>query len=297
MNDHYTDSSTLWLTGASSQLGVALLLHLQESHTPVTAITHRSSAPVDYPGFTHRTVDLRDMEAFSSWNGCTTLIHTAPLWLLPAHIPRLAKAGCQRIIAFGSTSIMGKENSEDAHEQEVIRLLTEAEATIARLCQQAEIAWTILRPTMIYGLGMDRNITLIRSFVERYGFFPILPPASGLRQPVHAGDLAMAVVQCHSNESAFNKAYNVSGGETLPYRAMLERIFVALEKSPRLLASRHLPRLLRIYARLTGSSLNAEMAHRMNQDLVFDHSDAHADFGYTPRAFLAGGKADLFLPA
>lgn len=292
-----TDIHALWLTGASSQIGVAILLQLQEAGVPLTAVTYESPAPVAYDGFMHKQMDLRDEGAFPEEAECSSLIHTAPIWLLPAHIPHLARAGLKRLVAFSSTSLFGKESSADSHEQAVVRHLQDAEAAIHALCAQHSIQWTILRPTLVYGMGMDRSITLIRTFVQRYGFFPILPPALGLRQPVHAVDLADAALHCLNAHVTYNKAYNLSGGETLAYRAMVERIFAALDKPPRILATRHLPRLLRGYARLTGSALNAQMAYRMNEDLVFDHAEANEDFGYQPRSFLAGGKADLFMPS
>jgi hypothetical protein len=55
------------------------------------------------------------------------------------------------------------------------------------------MGWTILRPTLIYGAGIDRSITPIVQRALRLRLFPI-PLAGGLRQPVHADDIARAVV-------------------------------------------------------------------------------------------------------
>jgi hypothetical protein len=87
---------------------------------------------------------------------------------------------------------------------------------------------------------------------------------------------------------ATNRAYNISGGETLTYRDMVGRVFLALGRRPRLLtvplwifrlavsALRCLPRY---------RQWSAAMAERMNQDLVFDHSDAARDLNLAPRRF------------
>ena len=81
----------------------------------------------------------------------------------------------------------------------------------------------------------------------------------------------------------------MSGGETLSYRDMVERIFCSLGK-----ASHFLPvpewlftGAMRAVALLPGKqNVTPEMALRMNMDLCFDHSDATRDFGFCPRGFL-----------
>src|SRR5690606_39634226 len=49
--------------------------------------------------------------------------------------------------------------SSDLYEQEQIRKITQAEAALKTECEKYNIAWTILRPTMIYGCGLDRNVS------------------------------------------------------------------------------------------------------------------------------------------
>jgi nucleoside-diphosphate-sugar epimerase len=146
----------------------------------------------------------------------------------------------------------------------------------------------VLRPTLIYGLGRDKNIAEIARFIRRFGFFPLLGKAMGLRQPVHAEDVAGACVAALKAPLAVNRAYNISGGETLPYREMVRRVFAALQKRPRLLTIplvvfRMAVACLRLFRRYRNWS--AAMAERMNRDLVFDHAEAARDLGYAPRPF------------
>lgn len=94
------------------------------------------------------------------------------------------------------------------------------------------MGWVILRPTLIYGRGRDRNITVIARFIRRFGFFPVLGRATGLRQPVHAEDVALACHRALEAPAATNRAYNISGGETVTYREMVRRVFLALEGGP-----------------------------------------------------------------
>ena len=87
---------------------------------------------------------------------------------------------------------------------------------------------------------------------------------------------------------AANRAYNISGGETLTYRDMIARVFAALGRRPRLLtvplwAFRLVVSVLRCLPRYRQWS--AAMAERMNLDLVFDHAEAARDLGFKPRGF------------
>jgi uncharacterized protein YbjT (DUF2867 family) len=143
---------------------------------------------------------------------------------------------------------------------------------------------------------MDRNVTLIARLIRHFGVFPLLGKGSGLRQPVHADDLAAACVAVLDNPASFDRAYDLSGGETLSYRQMVERIFAALGRPPRFLpvpmaafqmAMSAIARLPRF------RDFNAEMARRMNEDLVFDASAARRDFGYAPRPFQPSFGATL----
>ncbi|MBL8493609.1 MAG: NAD-dependent epimerase/dehydratase family protein [Burkholderiales bacterium] len=220
--------------------------------------------------------------------GADTLIHIAPLALLPPLIPAFAACGGRRLVAFGTTSLYSKSASDDARERALAERVADAESSVARLCAAHGIAWTVLRPTLVYGAGMDRNVTLIAALIRRLRCFPLFGPARGLRQPVHAADLAEACLRALDQPATIGRAYNLAGGETLDYREMVRRIFIALGRTPRFVRV-PLP-LFRLamwcIARLPRyRDFNPEMARRMNHDLVFDCSDAERDFGFAPRRF------------
>lgn len=209
------------------------------------------------------------------------------MWVLPEYFSFLESCGARRVIALSSTSRFTKVGSSDVAEQGVAARLADAEEQVARWCDRHGIDLVILRPTLIYGLGADRNVSDIARFVRRFGFFPVLGEAAGLRQPVHTDDVAAACVAAlHAPVSGV--AYNLSGGETLSYRAMVERVFAALGRRPRIVS---VPgALLRVAVPLARclpryQHLSLEMAYRMNRDLVFDHADAARDLGFAPRAF------------
>jgi nucleoside-diphosphate-sugar epimerase len=176
--------------------------------------------------------------------------------------------------------MLAKAASPSPQEREVARMLAAAEAAVAA----GSIPWTVLRPALIYGLGLDRNVTAAARFIRRWHCFPLGGPGKGLRQPVHADDLAAVALAALDLPAAEGQSFNLGGAETLSYRQMIQRIFEALGQHPRFL---RVPFL----ARLPGAV--GAVAARMEQDLAFDGGEFWPLAGIVPRRFLAGGSADL----
>jgi nucleoside-diphosphate-sugar epimerase len=217
-----------------------------------------------------------------------------PLWAatisvtaLREHFPAMLSYGAKRVVTLSSTSAVTKVASSSQQEVRMVRALLDAENAFIHWAGANGIEWIILRPTMIYGLGLDYNLTRIARLIERFGFFPLLGEARGRRQPVHYEDFAACFVLALTAPTA-NRIYDVSGGEVLEYREMIRRVFEALGRRPitphvpawlyRVVISavRHLPPF---------SGLTPEVADRMGTDMVFDNSPARADLGYSPRPF------------
>jgi nucleoside-diphosphate-sugar epimerase len=209
-------------------------------------------------------------------------IATLPIWLLAPHLPALARAGVDRLVAFSSTSVESRRESHSTKAQRIVAALADGETAVMESAITSAIGATILRPTLIYGTGEDANVSAAARFIERFGFFPLAWNAQGLRQPVHADDLAAAALAVLNRSQAIGKIYAVPGGETLPYRVMIERVFAALGRRPR-------------FVRIPGLAAVSDLAKRMARDQVFDSGPAARDLGYAPRRFLSGGRSDLGL--
>jgi nucleoside-diphosphate-sugar epimerase len=274
------------VTGATSQVGRFLLPRLQGAGFAVSALSRSPQPPacdVDWlPGDLERPID------WSPAAGARALIHAAEITLIRPQLEPLARLGVRRVIAFSSTSRLTKQDSADPGERRLARALADAEQGLSGICDALGMAWTLFLPTLVYGAGLDRNVSFIAQFIRRFGWFPLVAGGRGLRQPVHAGDLAAACLGVLDNPRAYGGIYVLTGGETLSYRDMVERVFQGLGQTPRLLpvplgllrAAIMVGRLLPAYRHLS-----PQMADRVNRDLCFDSGPAQRDFGYSPRAF------------
>jgi nucleoside-diphosphate-sugar epimerase len=216
----------------------------------------------------------------------TTLYCTADAILLADALPRLFNPSLRRVVVFSSTSVITKQDTEVAAERETIRKLADAERRIAAACEQHNVGWTILRPTLIYAEGRDTNITPLSRLIRRFGFMPLVGGAPGLRQPVHAEDLAIGAIAAATSAAAVNKVYALAGGETLAYREMIGRIFDGMRLPRRTIS---VPPLLWragfMLAKPLFPGANVAMGTRMMKDMTFDCTPAIRDLSWKPRAF------------
>lgn len=279
--------------GASSLVGGCLLTQMAQMGRGAIAFSRAKRIAIDGGHVEWRQLpapgakNLDVAEPIGHW------ICVAPIWVLPDYFSLIAASGARRVVALSSTSRFTKVGSGDTAENAIAAKLIESEARVQAWAEERGIDWVILRPTLIYGLGRDKNISEMARFIRRFGFFPLLGRAQGLRQPIHAEDVATACLAALQAPGVSNRAYNISGGETLAYRDMVGRVFVALGHPTRLLtvplwAFRLAVAVLRCLPRYRHWS--AAMAERMNRDLVFDHTDAARDLGFKPRGFVLTAK-------
>ena len=215
-----------------------------------------------------------------------TLYCTAYAGLLASALPNLFNRSLTRIVAFTSTSIVTKMQSEIPAERQSVQAWAEAEQQLIAACEKFGVAWTILRPTIIYDEGRDANVTRLSRIIKRFGFMPLAGTGSGLRQPVHAEDLAVAALAAAASPAAANKIYAIPGTDTITYHEMVGRIFDGLNKPRRIIAVP--PALWRAAFSLAGPFIpdaNVAMGNRMAKNLVFDPRPAMQDFGWNPREF------------
>ena len=281
MSDAPVLKTPVLVTGATSLIGRFALPRLAAMGVQMAALSR--TAPVE-PGWVRG--GLSDPDLAAKLPECPTVLSLSPIWHLPPGLQALKASGMKRLVAFSSTSVVTKAASPDAYEQGMVQRLTEGEDAMRAFCEANGVAWTLLRPTLIYAEGQDQNVSRLARLVGRLGLLPLAGRGEGLRQPVHADDLAAGAIAAAGSEAAANRAYDLPGGETLTYRAMAERVFEGLGRRPAILPlPEGLWRLAFALARPFLPGATAQMGARMSEDLTFDGAPAAADFGWNPRPF------------
>lgn len=280
-----THKVKIGVLGASSHVGLALLPLLTKAGFDVIAYSRRK-VTASTSTIVWRTADSllsqAEHEDVAYW------ICLAPIWILPAYFAAFLASNAKRVVVLSSTSRFTKQNSFDPSDQMLAQRFVRTELDLQEWAANAGVECVILRPTLIYGLGRDKNICEIARLIRRLGFFPLLGQAKGLRQPVHCRDVAQACVAALFAENVVSEGYNLSGAEVLSYKEMVARIFNAMGLKQRFIEiPLFLMRIgfvaLKILPRYRSWSFS--MMQRTNQDLVFDHQDASRDLGFNPRPF------------
>ena len=268
--------------GATGLVGGYLLQHLASRGERPYALSRTPQANVAAEWL------IGDLEKPETLNipAFATLYCSTDAVLLARGLSRFFNPALKRVIAFSSTSVITKLDSEVTAEREMLHALADAEQTIVHACGANKVDWTILRPTLIYAEGRDINITPLSRLIRRFRFMPLVGGAKGLRQPVHAEDLAIGALAAAASPAAANKFYALPGGETLPYNEMIGRIFDGM-KMPRRTVPVPAPlwRAAFIAAKPLFPDANVAMGLRMTKDMTFDATPAVTDFGWHARAF------------
>jgi nucleoside-diphosphate-sugar epimerase len=281
----------LLVFGATSVVGGYLLPRLASTSWPVTAVSRQQASA-------HEQRDARiDWQLGTLPDACpppeptvTHIISLGPFDAFVAWLARQSPSGALRqVIAFGSTSTQTKLDSSSVAERDLAQSLLASEAALARECVRLGVRWTLLRPTLIYG-GEHDLVARIGAFAARWHVYPRLLGSAGRarRQPVHADDLASAVVAAIDHEATFDQRVDLPGGEELSLAELIAR---AARTRTRLTMPIPIPFMLgaRLATQLRwiggSSGLNIDAGARISRDQVFNLGPAAQALGFDPRPF------------
>ena len=232
------------LTGSLGFLGRALVRWCPTNvELTITDLTERSAVPTE---FTYKQLDISTCSA-NDFEGFDTVIHNAGLFDLSASKERLQtiniegsrrvaqssiEAGINQFVQISSTSIYGvhpKKIFEDTEPKTPIHAYGESkwlgETATKQLCENADIRWLAIRPTLIYGsdsrYGIAPMVALIDGLIKRFGQV-LLPKGGPMVHVVHADDVARAV--WHLLEVDAEGEFNIADANPLRFGALLNEI-------------------------------------------------------------------------
>jgi hypothetical protein len=226
-----------------------------------------------------------------------------PIWLLAPFLEQLAcehperLAALRGLIASSSSSAITKRFAFNRLDRELVTRLNSAEYQLLATCRRINVPCCILQPTLVYGqVGPygDGNLSLIHKHLRSLPLLP-LPSDSGLRQPIHASQLASVALHFAQKVadsgwvSSLPERIALGGDTTLTYSEMI----IALQEALPFGTSARRCRLLtipnRLFFLLAGPLLfyspkAFEAVLRMGSDLS----------GFTPAYQLLGAEPQPF---
>lgn len=267
---------TILVFGASSQIGRFLLPRLQARGEAVSALS-RQERPSE-EGLTWVKGQLPDQ--VPAVGRPLVLISFGPLLPFAQWLTSAVLAPGTRVIATSSMSAESKLDSDVPAERAISQTLRDGEAALASACEQQGALWTVFRPTLIYGAGVDKSLTPIARRAMRWRVFP-LPAGRGLRQPVHADDIAAAVVAALDRPESAGRVLPLGGGERLSAGEMFARVQRSL---PVQTLPVPVPAWLLRAGRYAVPRLRGPLT-RLEADLIADNSELRRLLGVAQRPF------------
>ncbi|MEW9572453.1 NAD-dependent epimerase/dehydratase family protein [Rhodanobacter sp. Si-c] len=280
---------TVLVFGGSSQIGHFLLPRLLAGGASVLALSRH--ARTSEPGLRWLQGELPDAVP-GELPVPAAIISFGPLGPFAQWLAR-ADFGSEppRVIATSSMSAETKRDSSVPAERAISRQLRDGEQALATACARHGAPWTVLRPTLIYGAGLDKSLSPIARRALRTRLFP-LPAGRGMRQPVHAEDIALAVLAALACPASAGRILSIGGGERLSAGAMFARVRQSL---PRGILPLPLPAwLLHAGRRVAPKKLQGPL-QRLDADLVTDNDELERLLGIRPRPFRV--EAEMWFPA
>lgn len=169
-------------------------------------------------------------------------ISFGPIWLLAPFLEQLAQHHPERLqdfnglIACSSSSAITKRFAANDFDRALAARLINAEDQLLATCRRLDVPCRILRPSLIYGqVGPygDRNLSRLLRLMRSLPLV-VLPSHSGLRQPIHASQLAAVVLELLQQmlgpglDLALPERIALGGDSQISYKAMLQALQQAL---------------------------------------------------------------------
>jgi nucleoside-diphosphate-sugar epimerase len=281
----------VFVTGATGFTGSRTIPLLLERGWEVHCLYRESSdrSVLPQPEIHWHLGNLENQEKLTeAMQGCDTLVNIASLGF--GHAENIVKsaqaAGIQRAIFISTTAIFTKLNSQSK------RTRLAAEAAI----QSSDLAYTILRPTMIYGSQRDRNMYRLIRLLRRFQMIPIFGKGNYLQQPVFVDDVASAILQCLEQPKTIGKSYNIAGKQALTYNEVIDSIATIMNRKiyKLYLPDKIVVKFLRLLEKMRiPLPIKAEQVKRLNENKDFSYDEAQIDFNFQPCSFEEGIRTEI----
>ena len=227
------------LFGATTSSGFAFRQCALAKANEICVLTY-SRAPRP-SGASHIYVDFSDPPSFRPSfedSSLSFLVSFAPIWLFAPFFNQLASFypdrlfGLRGVIACSSSSAITKRFAANCFDRELVARLSGAEDQLLATCRSLQVPCRILQPTLIYGQAGpygDRNLSKLLQLLRRLPCLP-LPAETGLRQPIHASQLAAVALHVAEQLSGSRcdpllpERITLGGDTTLSYASLISAL-------------------------------------------------------------------------
>ena len=272
------------LTGGTGLLGGVLLDLLLAEGYEVRSLVRKGSAGLSRLEQTRIELARGDAantrDLYWALSGMEAMVHVAGIEYTPQVLEAARQTGVERVVMVGSTSV----HSAYPHR-------SGQKLRMERLVRESGLRYTIVRPTMIYGSELDKNMHRLLRFLDRSPVFPMFGSGENLWQPVYHEDCARGVLEALKRPVAVGQSYDLPGAEPLTYNDLVRTAASALGRKPRIvrLPLEPVRRFLAVGEKLRlPMPIRSEQVLRLREDKAYPYEKARRELDYAPRPFREG---------
>ncbi len=272
------------LTGGAGLLGGALLPLLLAGSHEIRCLVRQSGAGawrLDSERVERVRGDAGDSEdLYRALSGMEAIVHVAGIEYAPQVVEAARWAGVRRLVVVGSTSV---HSTYEFRSRPKLRM--------EKLVRESGLDYTIVRPAMIYGSELDKNMHRLLRFLDRSPVYPMFGSGENLWQPVYHEDCAQGVYEALARPVAVGQSYDLPGAEPMTYLKLVKTAAGALGKKPRVIQLPLEPvrRSVAAAERLRlPLPIRSEQVLRLQEDKAYPYEKARRELGYEPRPFRDG---------
>jgi NADH dehydrogenase len=220
--------------------------------------------------------------------GVTTVFHLAGVILSndPSIFRRVNTGGTRNMVEAARRA--GAEHFVFVSSTSAIDPISEyarSKAAAEEIVRSSGMAWTIVRPTLVYERGGGQEFLGFLESLLKYPVVPFVGKGRALKNPVHVDDMGRGLLAIAGNPKSHGKIYNFTGGREISIRDLarlmlrhqgVSKPFVHIPVPICRAAAFVLERVMK-NPPLTGYAIT-----RIEQDAAPDNADARRDLGYDP---------------
>lgn len=225
------------VTGAAGHVGHVVVRQLAEAGHHVRALVHRRAKADERLG------DIENIEILEAdvtaaralrraLEGVAAVVHTVATAIerAPGTYDSVNTEGTRNVLAAAGQAGISRfiHISQLGCAPDLPFPFLRSKGLAEQAVHESALAWTILRPSVIFG-PTDEFANVLAQLIRLSPFvFPIPGDGKARFQPVYVGDVATCVVRALTDDTTVGERYEIGGPEVLTYDEIVDRVLCAL---------------------------------------------------------------------